>query len=102
MYIITQYLFLKKNLFQQFSYLQKHQPVFEELKNVKELRETWEQKILAKSTWELLCSNPVHVFQLIKRLKYFEEYIDPLLKDSKCKFGNLNIKTDMSQNSCPS
>ena len=72
--------------FQHFSYLQKHQPVFDELKNVKELRATWEHKILAKSTWELLCSNPVHVFQLIKRLKYFEEYIDPLLKDTECKF----------------
>ena len=55
-----------------FRYLEKHQPVLDELKDVQPPRDP-------EKVWELLCAHPVHVFQLVRRLRFFEEKINPLL-----------------------
>ena len=63
-----------------FRYLDKHQPVLDELKDVQPPRDP-------KKVWELLCAHPVHVFQLVRRLKFFEEKINPLLtSESECMY----------------
>ena len=62
------------------NYLEKHQPVLDELKDVQPPRDP-------KKVWELLCAHPVHVFQLVRRLKFFEEKINPLLtSESECMY----------------
>ena len=66
--------------FKSYRYISKHDPVLKELKDTYE--DVNSQK---KVVWNLLCSNPVHVFQLINRLRFFEEKIDPLLKDTPRK-----------------
>ena len=71
---------LTKFFGESFRYILKHDPVLEELKDTNV--NVGSQK---KAVWNLLCSNPVHVFQLIRRLKFFEENIDPLLKDTSRK-----------------
>ena len=63
-----------------FRYFLKHNPVLEEIKD-----KVVNDPSLKKAVWNLLCSNPVHVFQLIKRLRFFEENIDPLLRTTSCK-----------------
>ena len=63
-----------------FRYLEKHQPVLDELKDVQPPRDP-------EKVWELLCAHPVHVFQLVRRLKFFEEKINPLLtSESECMY----------------
>ena len=63
-----------------FRYFLKHNPVLEEIKD-----KVVDDHSLKMAVWNLLCSNPVHVFQLIKRLRFFEENIDPLLRTTSCK-----------------
>ena len=60
--------------------MEKHQPVLDELKDIQPPRDP-------KKVWELLCAHPVHVFQLVRRLKFFEEKINPLLtSESECMY----------------
>ena len=61
------------------NYLEKHQPVLDELKDVQPPRDP-------EKVRELLCAHPVHVFQLVRRLKFFEEKINPLLT-SESEYG---------------
>ena len=75
-----------------FRYLEKHQPVLDELKDVQPPRDPKKvsnliSPISLKKVWELLCAHPVHVFQLVRRLKFFEEKINPLLtSESECMY----------------
>ena len=71
---------LTKAILYYFRYFLKHNPVLEEIKD-----KVVDDPSLKKAVWNLLCSNPVHVFQLIKRLRFFEENIDPLLRTTSCK-----------------
>ena len=48
-------------------YLKKHQPVLDELKNASLM--TDRKNNTNKMVWEWLCSHPVHVFQLLRRLR---------------------------------
>ena len=71
---------LTKTKIYYFRYFLKHNPVLEEIKD-----KFVDDPSLKMAVWNLLCSNPVHVFQLIKRLRFFEENIDPLLRTTSCK-----------------